>query len=137
MKSMESGFEEIPHIADWSIHVWAKDLPGLFEQAALGMYSMAGVTHSEGAGSPRTLELRGSDTESLLISFLSEIVYLMEHERLIFEEFKIQFEGTELKAAMIGWKIDSIRKAFKAVTYHNLKIRRGKEGYQVDIVFDV
>ena len=29
------------------------------------------------------------------------------------------------------------RSAVKAVTYHNLEIRRGEGGYEVDIVFDV
>src|SRR5512145_2314851 len=37
------GFEEIAHTADWSVRVWAPDLPSLFGEAARAMNSLAGT----------------------------------------------------------------------------------------------
>jgi SHS2 domain-containing protein len=44
------GYEEIPHTADWSIRVWAEDMPGLLAESARGMNWLAGVKLAE---SPR------------------------------------------------------------------------------------
>lgn len=41
--STRNGFEEVPHTADWSMKVWAEDLPALFVAAAQGMNSMTGM----------------------------------------------------------------------------------------------
>ncbi len=61
----------------------------------------------------------------------------VEHEKLAFDEFEVELQGTRLKVKMSGSPILSLSKSIKAVTYHNLQIRKTEFGFQVDIVFDV
>jgi SHS2 domain-containing protein len=138
-----SGFEELPHTADWALRVWAPDLPGLFAQAARGMHALSGARPAAGPRRLRTIELQAPDAESLLVGFLSELVFAAEGERLIFNRIKVRLHdpdpgpGLRLSATMSAAPLSSLTRAIKAVTYHNLSIRRTAGGYEVEIVFDV
>lgn len=131
------GFEEIPHTADWAMRVWAEDLPGLFAEAARGMNSLAGVQLESGPRLERQIELEAGDNESLLVAFLSELLYIQEHENLAFDAFKLRMHNSFLKGELEGAAIAGIAKAIKAVTFHDLRIARSERGFQVQLVFDV
>ena len=131
------GFEELPHTADWAMRVWAEDLPALFVQAALGMYALSGTRVIEGPTLSRRFEAQAVDPESLLVAFLSELVFLQERENLGFTHFDVRLDGSRLAAKMEGGLLESLDKPIKAVTFHNLHITHNDEGYEVQIVFDV
>lgn len=131
------GFEEISHTADWSVRVWAQDLSSLFAEAARAMNSLAGIVTDKGPRLKQAFEAEGLDAESLLVAFLSELVYHQEQENLAFERFEAAVEEQKLKVEMEGAQIISIDKAIKAVTYHNIKIEKTSRGFEVVIVFDV
>ena len=130
-------FEELSHTADWSLRVWAADLADLFVEAARGMNALAGIRLAAKPRVRRTFSTSAEDTESLLVSFLSELVYFAEQDQLAFDQFEIQVEGKTLKIEMVGSPMVSVKKAIKAVTYHNLQIRKTERGVEVEIVFDV
>jgi SHS2 domain-containing protein len=131
------GFEEVSHTADWSARVWAPDLPTLFKEAARAMNSLSGTVIGTNDRVSRALEVEGPDPESLLVAFLSELVFYQEQENLTFDDFDLRVAGQWLKVAMEGAQTESVDKAIKAVTYHNLKIERTTEGFETTIVFDV
>lgn len=131
------GFLEIPHTADWALRVWADDLAGLLAEAARAMNSLAGVVLASGARVRRRIDLEGQDAEGLLVSFLSELIYIQEQEGLSFVQFEIQVSGSRLSGELVGGKIASLDKPIKAVTWHNLRIGRTPRGLEVEIVFDV
>jgi SHS2 domain-containing protein len=131
------GFEEISHTADWSARVWAEDLPSLFTEAAQAMNSLSGTTIGSGTRLKRTFEAEGPDAESLLVAFLSELLYYQEQENLVFDTFELDVNGKTLKVEMEGAEIATSEKAIKAVTYHNLKIEKTDQGFETTIVFDV
>jgi SHS2 domain-containing protein len=137
----DRGFEELAHTADWALRVWAPDLAGLFAEAAGGMYALSGARPAEGPVTRRTFETSAPDPESLLVAFLSELVYAAELEKLAFTRLQVEvFESSQewaLKAEMEGTALLSVNKTIKAVTYHNLQIRKSTQGYEVEIVFDV
>ena len=137
MADRDSGFTEIQHTADWALKVWAPGLPLLFAQAAKGMYWLMDATLADGPRLLRTVEVEGADAESLLVSFLSELLYINEAEGLGFDQFEVAFEETHLRAVLHGAPVAMQKKEIKAVTYHNLVIRRDGETYTVTIVFDV
>lgn len=130
-------FEELSHTADWSLRVWAADLADLFGEAARGMNALAGIRLAAQPRVRRTFSTTAEDTESLLVSFLSELVYIAEQDRLAFDQFEIEVEGQILKIEMVGSPLVSVKKAIKAVTFHNLQIRKTERGVEVEIVFDV
>jgi protein archease len=131
------GFEELPHTADWSARVWAPELPSLFAEAARAMNSLSGTVIGPGPRLTRTFEAEGPDVESLLVAFLSELLYYQEQENLALDQFDLRVAAQWLKVEMEGAAIESVEKAIKAVTYHNLKIERTPEGFETTIVFDV
>src|SRR5688572_24872516 len=131
------GFEEISHTADWSARVWADDLPFLFVEAARAMNSLSGTVIGAGPRVTRTFGAEGPDVESLLVAFLSELVYYHAQEHLTFDVFDLRVAAQWLKAEMEGATIETVEKAIKAVTYHNLKIEKTAEGFETTIVFDV
>ena len=131
------GFAEIEHTADWALRVWAPDLGRLFSQAAAGMYWLMETALVDGPGVEKKIELNAIDAEALLVSFLSELLYLGESEGLGFDDLPVDIQGSRLVVTARGAPIESQKKEIKAVTYHNLAIQQHENGYQVTIVFDV
>jgi protein archease len=131
------GFEEIPHTADWSVRIWAPDLPSLFKEAARAMNSLSGTVVGDGPRVRRMFETEAADPESMLVAFLSELLYYQEQEALAFDVFDLRVAAQWLKVEMEGAQIASSEKAIKAVTYHNLKIEKTDQGVETTIVFDV
>jgi SHS2 domain-containing protein len=132
------GFREMAHTADWELEVWAPDLTGLLEQAALGMFAISGTHLQPGERQARSLDLHALDAESLLVRFLTELLWLSQQEGLAFDGFWFTLEpGWVLHVELSGAPITSQEKEIKAVTYHNLVIRRLARGLAVNIVFDV
>ncbi len=134
---MEAGFQEIEHTADWELHVWAPDLKGLLEQAARGMYQLSGMRLADEPRLHRSLDIQAADAESLLVRFLSELLYFGDQEGLGFDSFDLSLENLHLKADLGGARHISSDKEIKAVTYHRLKVRQTGQGLEVNIVFDV
>lgn len=131
------GFEEISHTADWSVRVWAPDLPSLFAEAARAMNSLSGTVMGHDPRLKRTFESEAPDAEGLLVAFLSELLYCQEQENLAFDVFELEVKSNKLKVEMVGAQIVSLDKAIKAVTYHNLQIKETDQGFETTIVFDV
>lgn len=132
-----SGFREIRHTADWALEVWAPDYPQLFARAAEGMYWLMQASLINGPRIERALALEAGDTEDLLVSFLSELLYLGESEGIGFDRFELTIGESNLEATLQGAPLAEIKKEIKAVTYHNLEVRWTGQVFEVTIVFDV
>ena len=137
MKSHPAGYREVEHTADWELEVWAPDLPALLEQAARGMYALSGVTLRQGEPVEQELFMEAADAESLMVAFLSELLFLTEAENMAFEAYYIDLDGYALHARLKGGKVEQQSKEIKAVTYHRLEIRSEGGGLRVNVVFDV
>lgn len=134
-------FEEIPHTADWSFRAFGRDLLELFENAAFAMFSMQGLTDSNSRRAEeieREVQVEGIDYESLLVNWLSELLYLQETNREIYHRFRVEkISPTTLAARVFGQPVRRIDKVIKAVTYHNLKIEQTPNGWEAVVVVDV
>jgi SHS2 domain-containing protein len=131
------GFQEIPHTADWAMKVWAEDLPSLLVTAANGMNALAGIRIESAPRVEQSLQLEAPDDETLLVQFLSELLYLQEQERLAFDSIDLSIDDHRLSARMQGGAVADLAKQIKAVTFHNLRIIRTPSGCETEIVFDV
>lgn len=123
------------------IHAYGDDLEEAFEETAKGMFSIiTDVSKVEGK-KERKFEIKSENLESLLVNFLSELVYLHEVHNELYRDFdvKIEEEGLiKLSATAKGEKIDLERHdmdtAVKAVSYHEIGIE--PEG-DIRIIFDI
>lgn len=134
-----AGFEIVDHTADWSIRVWGDDLAELLRQAALGMnFLMIGQDTAVSLTLTRHLTLDAYDAETLLVDWLSELVYWAEMEQVVFPEFALTaVSPTHLQATLRGGPVTELIKHIKAVTYHQLAITPTERGLETTIVFDV
>jgi protein archease len=142
--SVTPGYEFFEHTADVGAVVRGVTLPRLFENAAKAMFDLI---CDRGAVRPRRaarIEVRGSSLEDLLVRWLSELLFRMETENVLFGSFAIaRVDGALLRArgTARGETIDRtrhvIRREVKAVTYHQIRLVRGRSAWRVRIVFDV
>ena len=134
-------FEEIPHTADWSFRAFGKNVSELFENAAFAMFAMQGGLKCVSAGAAeiaRAVEVNGIDYESLLVNWLSELLYLQESHREIYHRFQIdELSPTALRAQVFGAPYHKLDKLIKAVTYHNLNVQQMPNGWEAVVVVDV
>jgi SHS2 domain-containing protein len=137
MEERSAGFREVAHTADWGLDVWAPDLSMLLKQAALGMYSLAGISLRASSRLSRDLEIVGADAESILVAFLSELLFIAEQEGQGFDRYDLVLKGNSLLARLEGAPIIEMRKEIKAVTFHGLVILQDENGLSVRIIFDV
>lgn len=105
---------------------------------------LALLTHSEKFNSKSKVcfVLSSRDWESLLVDWLHEILYYFTVKKMGFSRFRIERIGPFfLKASGYGEKIDlkrhQILREVKAVTYHNLRIKKAKGCYSTRIIFDI
>lgn len=137
-KSPAQGFQEIDHTADWAYRVWADSLDNLFKQAAEGLYHLAGMTLTSEPPSTHAIALEAVDSESLLVAWLNELLYLHEAHNLGVEAItQFDLDKTSLTATVVARPVQQWMKDIKAVTYNNLAIATTDTGFEVTLVLDV
>ncbi len=137
-RASASGFQEIDHTADWAYRVWADSLENLFKQAATGLYHLAGMVLAPQTANIHTISLDAVDTESLLVAWLNELLYLHEENNLGVATIpQFCLNKMSLQATVVTRSVQQWTKDIKAATYNNLAISTTDRGFEVTIVLDV
>ena len=135
-------FEIMEHTADAGIVAHARSLEELFANAAAGMFSLmadlGGVRQIE----QREIEVEARDREALLVRWLTELLYYLDAEEMLFSRFEVEeATDTRLRARAFGERIDprrhSLHFGVKAVTRHMLEVAPEDSGYRARILFDI
>ena len=133
-------FEEISHTADVKIHARAPTLEELFSETLKALMQVMYGTTSQGE-IQREVRIESSDIESLLIDFLSEVLFISEVESLVFSEASLRINGLSMIAELKGEPFDPARHSggseVKGISYSGLAITHDANGYMLDIIFDV
>jgi SHS2 domain-containing protein len=133
-------FEEISHTADIKIRVRALTLESLFSETFNALMQVVYGTDRRG-GIIKEIQVESPDNESLLLDFLSEVLFVSEVESLVFFEARISVHGSHLKAELSGEPFDPDRHSggseVKGISYSGLSITKDANGYMLDIIFDV
>ena len=132
-------YQIIEHTADVGIRVTGPDMETFFLDAARGMFGVISDEPFEGWDTTHEVSLKAPDIETLLVDWLSELLYLFEVKKLFFSgaTFKLLDEhclqamisGVNFSGAVTGTEI-------KAVTYHQLEVRRDA-GFEAVVYFDL
>ena len=134
-------FELIEHTADVGIMAYGADVKEAFANAARGMFSLIVELESVREIAHRDIEVTAPDEESLLVTWLNELIYLFDAETMLFSGFDITELGdTRLKAKAYGEPVDETRHklktGIKAATYHMVEVVRNN-GARVRVLFDI
>jgi len=135
-------YQLIDHTADIGIIVYGNDLPEVFSNAAYSMFDI--LTDAEKIQYKEKLELQvtANSVEELLITWLDELLFRYETERLICNQFSItKMNDNSLTAIAFGEKVDrsrhDIKTEIKNVTYHQMRVEKTDSGWEAQIIFDV
>ena len=135
-------FDVVEHTADIGVVAYGTDMREAFANAAYGMFSLMADLKQVREETSRYIEAEAGDRESLVVSWLNELLYMFDVERIIFKRFDIlELTSTRLKADAYGEKADAsrheLRGGVKAATYHMLKVSKDRGRWSVRVIFDV
>lgn len=141
MGRASGSYEFIDHTADVGVRLEAPTAAALFETAARALTEIATDAGAVMPRVERTVELEEETLDVLLVSWLQELLYLLETEGLVFSRFEVSIDGTRLHAAVWGEPLNPelhARKSdIKAVTYHQLEVGRRGDAWEARVIFDV
>jgi SHS2 domain-containing protein len=137
----DSGYEWIDHTADLGVRAWSPTLEGVFEIAG---QALAGILYEGGAGASAACGMRieAADRQSLLVEWLSELLFLMTAGGWVLSRFKVRMiGGGGLQAEVAGERFDParhrLRTEVKAPTFHGLRLHPGVVGWEAQVIFDL
>lgn len=142
---MDGLYKSLPHTADIKIQVEGETLNEVFERAA---YALMDTTVDIGRVEPKEevqIEVTGSDLQELLYNFLEELIVLIDADSMVFSKFNVNIlegeDGYRLKARVWGERLDlekhNPKIHIKAITYHEMEIRKVDGKYIAIYVLDI
>jgi SHS2 domain-containing protein len=129
-------------------HHWSEDVAALrlevhgpseqavFAQAFTALQELFGAEAGNGEPVQRRVEAEADDHRSLLAEWLSELVFLVEKERLLLDEVAgVRVLDGQLEATVRGHRGDPPHRV-KSVAYHDLELHRDRSGWRACVVLD-
>jgi len=131
-------FVFLPHTADIKFQAFGKTKEEVFENCALAFIN------SQYKGKikkkiKKVIKVKGKDNESLLYSFLEEILFLIDTKGFLMAKCKVKIRGLELEADLVGDDIQNYNIIIdaKAITYNEMFVRKEKNRWVAQVVVDV
>jgi len=132
-------YEFLEHPADIQIRSFGENLEELFSNSALAMMNFIYGENAKRAkdGNPEKVELKSDKLDSLLIDWLSELLYLTRTNYQPYFDYKFKkLDENNLSAEVFPGK-GRAKNEIKAVTYHNLSVKKNNQGYEALVVYDI
>ena len=135
-------FRVLEHTADIGFEAFGATRQDVFRNAARAlthlMVDLEAIAPCEG----KLLRVEASDKPSLLVNWLSEILYLFDAEGWLFRDFEVEdLTDHSLGAMARGEKFDRTRHQakllVKAITYHQLDLRQTAQGWRAQVYVDI
>ncbi len=139
---MGRGFTIFDHPSDLGITAKGATLSEAFEEAARGLISIIADLPAVRPSVSRSISCTASDTQQLLVKWLSEILYLYDGQQFIAGEFHVEkLTETGLEGYVRGEPFSAVRHHprtdVKAITYHQVSVRNDQDGAEVNVVVDI
>ena len=135
----------LPHPADGKFRAFGATREEAFANAALATASLMWDWWTIKPLRSIPVMVEGRDLEQLLSKFLEEILYLHETKRFLLggvEDLKIEDGGECFRLGAVLWGDEAggryeIFGEVKAVTYSEMKIEPGCDGWSIQVVVDM
>ena len=137
-----AGFRVLEHIADIGFEAFGATREEVFANAARALiFLITDLERVEGRRDVR-VNAHGSDLPSLMVNWLSEVLYLCDAEGWLFCDFEIEpISDHTLSARALGQKFDpgkhQIKLLVKAITYHQLAVEQTSDGWRAQVYVDI
>ncbi len=132
----------IDHTADFGIHVSGTDSKDLFANAALALFDVITDIDSLTGQNSCHMEVSGEDWSDLMVNWLREILYLWNGKERLVKSVNISaLSANNLSAKVVFDPYDpdrhTVKTEIKAVTYHQIQVKRTPSGWSARIIFDI
>jgi SHS2 domain-containing protein len=127
-------------VSDVMFEAYGKDLPELFANAAMALFSVICQIDKVSQKEVREIEVSAENLEDLMFNWIQELIITVDTEGLFFSRFEItEIDEKHLKARCYGQEASPEfgETVVKAITYYKYKLERTKEGYKVRITLDI
>lgn len=126
--------------SDVMFEAFGRNMKEVFENAAEAMFSIICRLDEVKHGSVVKVEVHGSDEKELMISWLQELIGLVDTTSMFFSKFEIkEIDTRHLKAEIHGEDMtpEKGETVVKAVTYYKYLFEKTKRGYRTRISVDI
>lgn len=140
-------YELFEHTADIGLRVRAKDLTGLFKDAAEGLFELATdprAVRSAPGGEVREVEMNFQEENAaeLFMHWLQELLFFFSARNLVLTDPTfISLTPMMLRMKGKGVRFDPAkhpsRHEIKAVTHHGFRVTQIRGGWEAEVVFDI
>ncbi len=135
-------FRFLNHTADLGILVYGKDLEELFSNAGEAFFNIITDLQRVRESTERIIRVESPNLEDLMVHWLGELLYMHDVDGLLFKSFSIdELRDGSLKARARGEAFDEgrhvIKTEIKAVTYHQIQVKKDKRRWSARIIFDL
>ncbi|MGC8781910.1 MAG: archease, partial [Anaerolineae bacterium] len=131
-------WQELRHTADWAIRVKAPSLRRLYARAAAAMYRLQDADPARPITLARVIRAEADGPADLLVSWLNRLLLAQEVAGEMYTRFEIHaISARGVLGVAYGYEGAPSHTAVKAVTYHDLMVERGADGWSAQVVFDV
>ena len=130
---VDQPFRILDHTADIGFECTGKSREDLFANAGKALVHFFVDLETIEPREELTIAVTGEDSESLLVNWLSEILFLIDADGWLLSEFQVSLRDTHsLSATARGEPWDRSRHVpkllVKAITYHQLEITLSPDG---------
>jgi len=134
-------YREFEHTGDTGIELTAPSRGELFRRAAIAMGAMLVGRETVVANLERKVTVAAETDADLMHDLLAELLNLFVVDSFIWRDAMVEeWEGT-LRVTLRGEPFDPTRHDFrgeiKAVTYHQLSVEQGADGWRARVIFDI
>lgn len=133
-------FEFLEHTADIKFRAYGKTISEMFENSALAITNIMSKDKVKPKIS-KTIKIEGENIESLMYTFLEEILFLVDTEDFLVASCKVKVDekNNKLEAKIKGDDIKKYKTGLdvKAVTYNEMFVKKERKEWVVQIVVDV
>ena len=132
-------YQLLDHTADLEIRVFGRTVSELFTNAAIALSELlfGKTTPSTTPTQREAITVMGENQEDLLVNWLSELLFRCNRERTAVINVSIQrCIDTECDAT-VGFSPATQIDDIKAVTYHDLSMKKVGDHWEATVVFDV
>jgi SHS2 domain-containing protein len=129
----------IEHSGDVKLRALGRTLEDVFVNAACGMMAFMFGDEILNARPERRefIKIESADREALLVDWLAELLYRAASRYHAYVDFRICTMSERCLAADVGIAAAEALDDIKAVTHHELAVRKTDGGLEAVVVFDI
>lgn len=136
-------YKYLPHTADAMIEAYGKTIEDVFSNSAEAMFNILVDINKIKQEQKIEFSVKANSYEKLLYDFLTELLFYLDTEFLLFSKFKLIIKQQDQDYILNCIAFGDIASKYetkgdiKSITYNEMSISKNKEGFVIRFVVDI